>query len=237
MILKDAKKSPKIDRLGIKIILAIVGFSVLIVVLFWLAGRLDWISGWVYAGIMTCGQSISALYLWHKNPELLKQRGKIGKGTKKWDKIILGLFGAAYMAIIVVAALDAGRYQWSQMPSWLWWIGATMYAFFIIGTTWAMAINPFFEKTVRIQNDRGHRVIDSGPYRIVRHPGYTATIIGFIFSTPFLLGSWWAFAPALLAAISLIVRTSLEDLTLQKELSGYDNYARRIRYRLIPGVW
>ena len=91
------------------------------------------------------------------------------------------------MAVIVVAALDAGWYQWSKMPTWLWWIGAT--------------------------------------------------IIGFIFSTPFLLGFWGAFAPALLAAFSLIVRTALEDLTLQKELAGYDNYARRIRYRLFPGVW
>ncbi len=237
MVMKEAEKSKKTDRLGIRIILGILGYGVLIVALFWLAGRLDWIPGWLYVGIMTCGQSISAIYLWHKSPELLKLRARIGKGTKKWDKIILGLFGAAYIATIIVAALDSGRFQWSRMPVWLWSIGAAMYTFFIMVTTWAMAINPFFEKTVRIQSDRGHRVIDSGPYRIVRHPGYTAIIIGFIFSTPFLLGSWWAFAPALLAAFSLIVRTALEDLTLQKELAGYDNYARRIRYRLVPGIW
>jgi protein-S-isoprenylcysteine O-methyltransferase Ste14 len=168
---------------------------------------------------------------------MLKSRARIGKGTKTWDKIVLGLFGTMYLAIVIVAALDAGRFRISEMPFWLWPVGAMMYCFFLIVTTWAMAVNPFFEKTVRIQHDRGHKVIDSGPYRIVRHPGYLATIIGFIFATPFLLGSWWAFIPTCIAAASIIIRTFLEDRTLRNELSGYEDYARRIRYRLLPGVW
>ena len=100
-----------------------------------------------------------------------------------------------------------------------------------------MAVNPHFEKFVRIQTDRDHRVIDSGPYRIIRHPGYLAIIIGLLFSAPYLLGSLWAFAPAMLAAGCLIVRTVLEERTLRSELPGYEAYCRRVPKRLLPGIW
>ena len=100
-----------------------------------------------------------------------------------------------------------------------------------------MVVNPHFEKTVRIQTDRDHRLIDTGPYRIVRHPGYLGTILSFILSAPLLLGSWWAFVPAAASTASLIVRTALEDRTLRTELAGYEDYARRVRYRLAPGIW
>ena len=100
-----------------------------------------------------------------------------------------------------------------------------------------MAVNPFFEKTVRIQHEIGHRVVDSGPYKIVRHPGYTGMIIGLILATPMLLGSGWAFVPALLAVVWAVVRTVLEDRTLRRELPGYEDYTRRVPYRLLPGIW
>jgi protein-S-isoprenylcysteine O-methyltransferase Ste14 len=99
-----------------------------------------------------------------------------------------------------------------------------------------MGVNPFFEKTVRIQTERGHRVIDTGPYNFVRHPGYLG-FFGWNLSAPMLLGSWWAFIPAVLSVISIVIRTALEDRTLRAELDGYEEYVRRIRYRLIPGVW
>ena len=99
-----------------------------------------------------------------------------------------------------------------------------------------MGENPFFEKTVRIQSDRGHRVVDIGPYRLVRHPGYLG-FFGWILSTPLLLGSWWAFVPALLSIAGIVVRTALEDRTLKAELPGYADYAKRTRYRLVPGIW
>jgi len=102
--------------------------------------------------------------------------------------------------------------------------------------TWSMAVNPFFEKTVRIQTERGHRVIDTGPYHVVRHPGYVG-FFGWSLSVPLLLGSWWAFLPAFAAAIGIVIRTALEDRTLRAELTGYEEYATRVRYRLIPGVW
>ncbi|MHC4165687.1 MAG: methyltransferase family protein, partial [Planctomycetota bacterium] len=203
---------------------------------FWLAGRLNWTRGWAYIGLITIGQSISGLYVWRRDPEVLRRRGKIGQGTKTWDKIVLGLFGTTYFALIVVAALDE-RYDWSSMSGWFWPLGVAMYAFCVFMLTWATAVNTHFEKTVRIQHDRGHRVIDSGPYRIVRHPGYLGAIFGFILAAPLLLGSWWAFAPAVIAVACLAVRTALEDRTLRKELDGYEAYVQTVRYRLLPGLW
>jgi protein-S-isoprenylcysteine O-methyltransferase Ste14 len=102
--------------------------------------------------------------------------------------------------------------------------------------TWSMVVNPFFEKTVRIQTDRGHRVIDTGPYAYVRHPGYLG-FVGWILSAPLLLASTWAVAPAVLAVAGLVIRTALEDRTLQNELTGYPEYAARVRYRLVRGIW
>ena len=201
-----------------------------------LAGGLDWFRGWVYLGLLIVGRTIGTRYIERKDPELLRRRGQIGQGTKTWDLVLLTLFGLTYLAIIVVAAFDAQNH-WSKMPVWLWLIGAVLYVFFVVVITWAMAVNTHFEKTVRIQSDRHHRVIESGPYRIVRHPGYLATILGLVLSTPLLLGSWWAFIPSILAMACLILRTVLEDRTLRKELSGYEAYTRKVRYRLLPGLW
>ena len=99
-----------------------------------------------------------------------------------------------------------------------------------------MVVNPFFEKTVRIQTDRGHRVVDTGPYAYVRHPGYVG-FLGWILAAPLLLASVWAIVPALISVVGLVIRTALEDRTLRAELPGYPEYAARVRFRLIPGMW
>jgi len=138
---------------------------------------------------------------------------------------------------LVVAALDGGRYQWAPMPAQLWPVGA---ALFIAGhglVTWSMRVNPYFEKTARIQKDRDQKVITTGPYCYVRHPGYIGTIVGYALAPPIMLGSWWALLPALFATLSLIVRTALEDRMLQDELDGYAAYAARVRFRLVPYLW
>jgi protein-S-isoprenylcysteine O-methyltransferase Ste14 len=205
--------------------------------IFWAAGRLDWKAGWAYLALLVSSQSVVGLCVWRRNPELIKRRARIGRGTKTWDKYWLALFALTYFSVLLVGALDNGRHGWSKMSLWLWPVGAGLHILCLAVITWAMEVNPFFEKTVRIQNDRGHRVIDSGPYRLVRHPGYAGTIVGFILSPPLLLGSWWAFIPATLAAMMMVIRTVLEDRTLRAELPGYEDYARRVRYRLVPGVW
>ena len=219
--------------------LKIMGGLVLTLVfisIIFLAGGLDWFRGWVFIGLLIIGRTISARYIGRKDPELLRRRDQIGQGTKTWDLVLLTLFGLTYLAIIVVAAFDAQNH-WSKMPIWLWLIGAVLYVFFVVFFTWAMSVNTHFEKTVRIQRDRHHQVIESGPYRIIRHPGYLATLLGLVLPTPLLLGSWWAFIPTILAMASLILRTVLEDRTLRKELLGYEVYTQKVRYRLVPGLW
>jgi protein-S-isoprenylcysteine O-methyltransferase Ste14 len=211
--------------------------ALFVLCLFSLAGRWDWMGGWAYLGMLIAGSALNDVCLWVKNPDLLKRRGRIGEGTKTWDKICLALFGLTYLLILVVGALDAGRYRWSAMPFLLWPVGATLFVAGQTLVTWSMLVNPFFEKTARIQTDRGHKVIDSGPYRYVRHPGYLGTIIGFILATPLMLGSWWSVVPAVLATLNLVVRTALEDRMLLQELEGYKAYAKRVRYRLIPLFW
>ena len=158
------------------------------------------------------------------------------KGTKPWDKLWFVFFTQAFIAIYVVAGFDTVRYEWSTMPLWLWLPGLAIWLPGNALFTWAMGVNPFFEKTVRIQTERGHHVIDTGPYRFVRHPGYLG-FFGWCLSTPLLLGSWWSLLPALLSIAALAIRTLLEDRTLHEELTGYRDYASRVRYRLIPESW
>ncbi len=224
------------NRFTFKIVTVAVSVVLLVAFFLAIAGRFDWMQGWAYVAIVTLGQTISSALIWRRNPELLIRRGMLGAGTKGWDKMLLALFGLTYLAELIVAALDE-RFQWSSLGWWLWPVGCALYIFFVVVLTWAMAVNPFFETTVRIQSDRGHQVVESGPYRFVRHPGYLAIILGLILAAPLLLGSWWAFIPALLSTSCLVIRTALEDRLLQQELSGYAAYARRVPYRLLPGVW
>ncbi|MDJ0651152.1 MAG: isoprenylcysteine carboxylmethyltransferase family protein [Xenococcaceae cyanobacterium MO_188.B19] len=219
--------------------LKIVGGLVVTLVfisIFWLAGGWNWVRGWAFIGLLIVGQTISTLYVWRKNPELLMRRSRIGQGTKTWDLVLLALFGITYLAIPIVAALDI-QHHWSKMTIWLYPVGVVLYVFFMVVFTWAMSVNPHFEKTVRIQKELNHQVIESGPYRIVRHPGYIAAMLGLVIATPLLLGSWWAFIPAMLALLCLLLRTAKEDLTLRKELSGYEAYTRKVHERLLPGIW
>lgn len=220
-------------QLALAVVAAVVLFAVII---FWPAGRLDWVAGWLYVGIVAMNYLGNVIYLKRVNPELLEARMRMAKGTKHWDIIWGVIFGPMLISIYIVAGLDVVRFEWTTMSPLFWWIGLVL---FLPGTalfSWSMGVNPFFEKTVRIQSERGHRVIDTGPYAFVRHPGYLG-FFGWCLSAPLLLGSWWAFVPAILSVVGLVVRTALEDRTLRKELGGYEAYSKRVRYRLFPGVW
>ena len=216
-----------------------VGIGFFAVIIFWSAGTIDWLDGWLYLGIVTAYQFITIVYLTQVNPELIEYRLKfidISKGTKQWDKIWLVLFIPLFLAIYVIAGFDAVRFDWSDMSSWFWFPGLVLFIPTAALFSWSMGVNPFFEKTVRIQTERGHRVIDTGPYRFVRHPGYVG-FFGWCLSAPLILGSWWAFIPAILSVFAIVIRTALEDRTLRNELAGYEEYTSRVHCRLIPGVW
>ena len=176
------------------------------------------------------------LYLRRVNPDVIAARVNRHEGTKGWDRLLLGILIPAMVSILPVAALDDSRYHWFHVP---WWVCVLGYALLIAGMaglTWAESVNKFFEPTVRIQTDRGHKVIDAGPYAIVRHPGYAFGFLLFV-GMPLALGSLWALIPVILSCLLLVLRTVWEDQTLRDELAGYEEYTQRVRYRLVPGVW
>ena len=178
---------------------------------------------------------VSLIYLVLVNFAVIEARLVMKKGTEPWDWVWHGVFSPIFIMIFWVGWRDVGSGS-ASLPLWTWYLGVVL---FVLGGglfTRAMGENPFFEKTVRIQIDRDHHVIDTGPYRIVRHPGYVG-MTSLLFALPLLLTSAWAFIPAVLAVATLVVRAALEDRTLQEKLPGYADYAGRVRFRLIPGFW
>ena len=203
------------------------------------AGTLAWPQGLIYLGLLLFFVVSSRIIIARKWPDLVRERVRGGElaDSKKWDKplsSIVGLWGL--LATWIVAGLNV-RFGWPPpIPIELQVIGLIV---FVLGTflgTWAMIVNRFFSAVVRIQTDRGHTVVTTGPYRFVRHPAYAGGVLTYL-ATPFLLNSLWALIPALLTVVLIIVRTALEDKTLQAELPGYKEYAQHTHYRLLPGVW
>lgn len=198
-----------------------------------------WWQGWLYSALITVVAIGPRLWAEKRHPGLLAERGKFGKeqDVKSWDKVLAPLMILSIsFPLYIVAGLDH-RFGWSPLfPVWLNIVGFLLVALGYAFGGWAMVENRFFSTMVRIQTDRGHRVCDSGPYRFVRHPGYAGNMLalpGMVLA----LGSDWTIIPALVALIIAVIRTSLEDRTLQEELPGYRDYARRVRYRLFPGIY
>ncbi len=228
------------QSIGWKAVLRFVLFILLTpLVLFGSAGRLDWVMGWVYFGMVVVFAAVSRIVVWRISPDLLAERAQSmeAKDAKAWDKRLVPLV-AVYgpLAILIVAGLDQ-RNGWSPPIEFATQLVAL--AVIVLGYlfgTWAMAVNRFFSGIVRIQRERHHVAVTAGPYRFVRHPAYAASIVANL-AVPIMLGSTWALVPGVLTSLLVIVRTALEDQTLQAELPGYAEYSQRTRYRLLPGVW
>ena len=209
---------------------------IFVLCLFLPAGTLLWTRGWLFLLVIVVAFVVGTLYLRRVNPEAIAARIKRRKATKRWDRIVLAILRPTVLAILIVAALDGGRFHWSHVPWWVCVLGYVLLIAGIVGLVWAQSVSKFFEPTVRIQTDRGHTVIDTGPYALVRHPGYVAASL-LNLGMPLSLGSFWALVPSVLLCLLLVVRTVLEDKTLRNELPGYEGYAQRVRYRLVPGLW
>ena len=215
-----------------------IQFLLLAGILFLSSGRLDWWFAWVYLGIFVLGVGVNSFVLLRVNPELIAERAlQFTPETKKWDRILATIWGLMSAIVsLLVAGLDK-RFGWSpQIPLTVQLIAMLLHMFGSAFAGWALVSNAFFAGTVRIQTERGHAVVSTGPYRIVRHPGYAAWILSGL-ATPVMLASLWALLPATLAQGALVLRTVLEDRTLREELPGYRDYARKVRHRLVPGIW
>jgi protein-S-isoprenylcysteine O-methyltransferase Ste14 len=200
--------------------------------------RWDWWEAWVYAIIGILGFALSRMLAARRHPDLLAERARFmqHENTEAWDRLLAPLVGLGGGLIPLVAGLDA-LFGWSPTFSLSAKIGAL--AFILAGYalgTYALIENRFFSGMVRIQTERGHRVVSSGPYRWIRHPGYAGALLTYL-ATPVFLDAAWAFLPVALLTVVLVIRTELEDRTLQDQLEGYRDYARRVGYRLLPGVW
>lgn len=208
-------------------------------VLFLSAGRIDWWQAWMYTVLTVVVSLVSRYILFLNNPELIAERARFtqSEGIKDWDKGIVVLIAiVGPLAFMITAGLDK-RYGWS--PEVALPVQLVALVVFLLGyafSTSALMVNKYFSSVVRIQTERGQTVVMSGPYRLVRHPGYSGGLVAWLVS-PILLGALWSFVPAVLVIVLYIVRTALEDRTLQNELPGYKEYAGRVRYRLLPGVW
>jgi protein-S-isoprenylcysteine O-methyltransferase Ste14 len=196
------------------------------------AGRWDVPWFWAMLGIHAV---ILVLMVTTIDPDLLKERLHPGPGAK--DPYVRKLLSPLFLAYYVVAALDVGRFHWSgTVPTPVHLAGLAGYAIGLGLTYWAMRSNRFFSMVVRLQTDRGHRVVSTGPYGFVRHPGYTGIILG-VACGAIAMGSWWALASLVPAIAFLVWRTGMEDRFLHEELEGYDAYAGRVRSKLVPGLW
>jgi protein-S-isoprenylcysteine O-methyltransferase Ste14 len=212
-----------------------VTLLIMAVLLFGAAGTVDWAAAWRYLALFVVVIAIAIAYLWRVDPELFAVRRRPQAGSKSWDFAYVAVTVAAFALILPVAGLDF-RFDWLQAPAPLVWLG---YLLFIAGfwiTSWAQGVNRHFELTVRIQTDRGHKVIDTGPYAVIRHPGYAGGLaLGL--GTSLALGSPAAVIPVLICCITLALRTLAEESTLEAELPGYAEYMQRVRFRWIPGLW
>jgi protein-S-isoprenylcysteine O-methyltransferase Ste14 len=200
------------------------------------SGRADWGRAWFLLGALFLCVVVNLVVLVTRTPELLAVRLQLERGARQWDKVLGALLAGLWLLALVVAGLDERRHWSPPLPGSLH-LGALallMAGDFLL--LWAMAVNRFFAKIVRIQRERGHRVVTVGPYRYVRHPGYVGWIL-MSGAVPLILGSLWALVPVGIAVAGMVVRTAFEDRMLRADLEGYEEYAGRVRYRLLPGIW
>jgi protein-S-isoprenylcysteine O-methyltransferase Ste14 len=207
-------------------------------VLFLAAGDWRWPQGWVLLGELTVLAFAVSFWLLRYDPALLESRlsSPMQRDQKAWDRIFMVAACVAFIGWMVLIGLDARRFRWSHVPSWGQALGAVLIVLCMALVWQTFRFNSFAAPQVRVQTGRAHRVITGGPYRVVRHPMYAGALLYFL-GMPLLLGSWWGVLSAPLMTAGLGMRAVGEERMLRRELPGYDDYTRRVRFRLVPGLW
>jgi protein-S-isoprenylcysteine O-methyltransferase Ste14 len=212
--------------------------AVLAGLLFGGAGTIGWPSGWAYLSLYLAASLGVSLWLAKADPGLLEERLKpiYQKGQKAWDRVFFTLVIIVYAAWTALMGADARRFGWSHVPLWAQGLGAALIVVSYLGVGWVFAANSFAAPVIKLQAERGQTVIDTGPYAFVRHPMYAFAAWQFV-GGPLMLGSWWGLAIVPLVVVGLGLRTLGEEEMLRAELPGYEDYARRVRWRCAPGIW
>ena len=227
------------QKRGVKrwVLTSLIAVVLLAASLFLSAGTLLWWQAWIYLFTAAIILVLDYVVLVPISPDLLGERSRYQKGAKTWDELLSRLMATiGPVLILIVSGLDF-RNSWSDdFQAWIIVLSMELVLLGGLLALWAMAANRFFVGMVRIQDERGHHVIKSGPYRYIRHPGYLGSLFYILF-TSLALASYWALVPAGLTMGVIILRTYLEDKTLAEELAGYEEYTRQVRSRLIPAIW
>jgi protein-S-isoprenylcysteine O-methyltransferase Ste14 len=208
------------------------------VLLFWPAGNWLWPQAWAFLIIFTLCSILFCAWLWRRDRALLESRmGYLAqKGQSRWDRVVRGFIVVGWNAWLVAMALDAQRWHTSHVPTWLECAGALLILAGFAATVPVFRANSFAAPVVRVQEERGQYVIDTGPYAVVRHPMYAAGLL-YLIGIPLLLGSWYGLIGTALIFIGIAWRASMEEKLLQRDLVGYGDYMTRVRWRLVPYVW
>jgi protein-S-isoprenylcysteine O-methyltransferase Ste14 len=214
----------------------LVTYPLLGALLFGAAGTVRWLAGWTFIVCFTAACALLTRWLLVHDPALVEERMRIGANQKRWDKIFLAAIYVLFVAWFVVMPLDAVRFRWSHVPWLVQLAGVLLTALSFVVFFVTFRENPFLSGVVRIQRERGHAVISTGPYRFVRHPMYAGALLLFV-GVPLWLGSLWGVAVGAALSLVMAARAVLEERTLARELEGYDEYRRRVRWRLVPHLW
>lgn len=212
------------------------GLLLMMVVFFISAGRTDLPRAWVFFSLYFVSLLLNMVIFLKFNPEILRARSEIRGKMKWWDKLFAMFYTIFILTMFIICGLDVGRFNISSTGVEFFAVGIIIFIMGWVFVVWSMVENKFFETTVRIQNEKDQRVVSTGPYAIVRHPGYVGMIL-FYGCAPFIIGSLYGLIPALLLASAFIFRTHFEDETLYEELPGYEEYTRKVKYRLFPFIW
>jgi len=220
------------------VVQTIVWFGFMGAVIFGAAGTIDYAGGWLYLGEMFALSIVLGLYMARVDPDLLRERlkGPVQKGQPLADKLILVPLLLILLGGMGFMAADAARWRWSTTPPSVQWAGCVLLLAAILFMYWTMRTNSFAAPVVKIQKERGQTVVTTGPYAVVRHPLYFGALF-YVAATSLVLGSWWGLATVPLAALGFAIRIRVEEKALREGLPGYCDYARRVRWRLIPFVW
>lgn len=227
------KSTPKFWR-ALRNLLLVLGISAAL--LFLPAGSLRWLSAWVLIAFLGLYFLLYIYWGTFRDPDQFQERSRKSENIKRWDKVILGIYTALLPTPFILAGFDAVRFGWSHVPlvvqifGWLGLFAAGSLVF------WTVTTNTYLSRYVRIQEERDQQVVIAGPYKTIRHPMYLGVLVLFLSLGP-ALGSWYALIPGGLIDVLFTIRTAREDQTLQAELPGYADYAQRVRYRLMPGIW
>ncbi len=224
-----------IMRLAVQTTIWLAGMGGL---LFVAAGDWSWPQGWAFLIEIAISSFAVSLWLARHDPALLEARlsSPVQRDQRPWDRIFMAAGALVFVGWLVLSALDARRFRWSLVPLWAQVLGAVLIALCMILVWQTFRFNTFAAPQIRIQKDRGQRVITDGPYRIVRHPMYASALLMFV-GTPLLLGSWWGLLVVPVAVVGIGIRAVGEERMLRRELPGYDHYTQQVRFRMVPGLW